>query len=86
MRTVDSIRVQDRDNLAIFKEIYGQRPDRQPPVAPAAPVIQEPMARRDHGVRDYPRDIEAEGQRKVASLQGKFRILASKCAEEIAVQ
>ena len=56
MRTVDTIRAQDRDNLVIFEKIYGQRPDRQPPAVPVAPVIPEPMAPRDHNIRDYPRD------------------------------
>ena len=42
------------------------------------------MAPTYHDVRDCPRDRESEGQRKVASFLGKFRILASKWDAEIA--
>ena len=39
MRSVASSRRQDKENLAIFSEIYGQGPDRQQ--RPAEPAVQD---------------------------------------------
>ena len=50
MRTVASIRTQDTDNLAIFREIYGHGPDRQP--RPAEPAVQDSRDPPDRDRRD----------------------------------
>jgi hypothetical protein len=75
MRTVASIRTQDRDNLAIFREIYGHGPDRQP--RPAEPAVQDPRDPPDRDRRDYGRNREDNEQRKVEGFKTKFRLLAS---------
>ena len=49
----------------------------------AAPVIPEPMAPRDKAHRDYPRNREAETQRKILSFQGKFTVIARNCDGEV---
>ena len=54
MRTVASIRRQDTENLAIFREIYGHGPDRQP--RPAEPAVQDPRDPPDRDRRDYGRN------------------------------
>ena len=56
MRTVASIRRQDTENLAIFREIYGQGPDRHQ--RPAEPAAQDPRDQPDRERRDYGRNRE----------------------------
>ena len=45
MRTVGAIRTQDTENLAIFREIYDQGPNRDP--GPAASAVQDPRDQPD---------------------------------------
>ena len=65
MRTVASIRTQDMDNLAIFREIYGHGPYRQP--RPAKPAVQDPRDPPDGERRDCGRNRDDKEQRKVDS-------------------
>ena len=66
MRTVGIVGVQDTENLAIFREIYGQRPIRGS--EPAASTIQDR--------RDYGSNREKNEQRRIKGFKAKFRTLS----------
>ena len=56
MRTVTSIRRQDKENLAIFSEIYSQGPYRQQ--RQVEPAVKDPRDKPDRETRDFARNRE----------------------------
>ena len=73
MRTMGVIRVQETENLAIFREIYGQGPIRGSD--PAAPAMQDPRGHTNQDKRDYRSNREENEQWKVEGFKAKLRTL-----------